>query len=77
MEMRNSVNNIDKMFPKKKTNYDVIERKDIELNYIKNKTTDIKTNLSPEGFGKITLGYDISLQGSDQGRNEIEIEILQ
>ena len=42
--MRNSVNNIDKMFPKKKTNYDVIERKDIELNYIKNKTTDIKTN---------------------------------
>ena len=40
-------------------------------------TTDINTDLSPEGFGKITLGYDISLQGSDQGRNEIEIEILQ
>ena len=40
-------------------------------------TTDINTNLSPEGFGKITLGYDISLQGSEQGRNEIEIEIMQ
>ena len=40
-------------------------------------TTDINADLSPEGFGKITLGYDISLEGSEQGRNEIEIEITQ
>ena len=40
-------------------------------------TTDIRTDLSPEGFGTIKLGYDISLMGSDQGRNEIEIEIMQ
>ena len=30
MENRKSVNNVDKMFPKKKSNYDVIERKDLE-----------------------------------------------
>ena len=44
MENRKSVNNIDKMIPKKKTNYDVIERKDLELNNIREKTNDIKTD---------------------------------
>ena len=32
------------MFPKKKTNYDVIERKDLELNNIREKTNYIKTD---------------------------------
>ena len=44
MENRKSVNNIDKMILKKKTNYDVIERKDLELNNIREKTNDIKTD---------------------------------
>ena len=44
MENRKSLNNIDKMIPKKKTNYDVIERKDLELNNIREKTNDIKTD---------------------------------
>ena len=40
-------------------------------------TTDIKTDLDPDGFGRIVLGYDVSLQGMDEGRNEIDIEIMQ
>lgn len=40
-------------------------------------TTEVEANLSPEGFGKIKLGYDISLQGAETGRNEIAIEIMQ
>ncbi len=38
-------------------------------------TTDIRSNLDSEGYGKIVLGYDVSLQG-DEGRNEIAIEIM-
>lgn len=40
-------------------------------------TKDIKKNLTPDGLGKITLDYDISLKGMAEGRNEIDIEILQ
>lgn len=40
-------------------------------------TTDIHTNLDDEGFGKVVLGYDVSLEGLDEGRNEIDIEIMQ
>lgn len=40
-------------------------------------TTSITNNLSPDGFGKVTVGYDVSLQGLDEERNEIELEIMQ
>ncbi len=40
-------------------------------------TTAIKNELSPEGFGRITLDYNISLQGLSEGRNRLDIEILQ
>ena len=40
-------------------------------------TTDIRSNLDDEGYGRIVLGYDVSLQGMDEGRNEIDIEIMQ
>ena len=40
-------------------------------------TTDISQDLSPEGYGKIVLGYDVSFEGHDEGRNEIEVEIMQ
>ena len=40
-------------------------------------TTDIKSNLNKEGYGKIVLGYDISLKGLEEGRNELDIEIMQ
>ena len=40
-------------------------------------TNSIKRELSPEGYGKITLEYDISLRGMIEGRNELAIEIMQ
>lgn len=40
-------------------------------------TNSIKKELSPEGYGKITLEYDISLRGMIEGRNELAIEIMQ
>ena len=40
-------------------------------------TTDIKQDLNPEGYGRIVLGYDVSFRGMDEGRNEIDIEIMQ
>lgn len=40
-------------------------------------TTDIKSNLNKDGYGKIVLGYDISLKGLEEGRNELAIEIMQ
>ncbi|MDY6038410.1 MAG: DUF1934 domain-containing protein [Eubacterium sp.] len=40
-------------------------------------TNSIKRELSPEGFGKITLEYDVSLKGMIEGRNELAIEIMQ
>lgn len=40
-------------------------------------TKDIRKDLTEDGFGKITLNYDVSLHGMAEGRNEIDIEILQ
>ena len=40
-------------------------------------TTDIKTDLNKDGYGRIVLGYDVSLKGVDEGRNELDIEIMQ
>lgn len=40
-------------------------------------THDVKRELTPEGFGKITLHYDISFEGLAEERNELDIEILQ
>ena len=40
-------------------------------------TNDIKRNLTPDGFGRITLNYDVSLKGLAEGRNELDIEIMQ
>jgi len=40
-------------------------------------TTDISTSLTPEGYGNIVLGYDVSFEGVGEGRNEIKIEIMQ
>ncbi len=40
-------------------------------------TTDIHNNLNSEGYGKVVVGYDVSLHGLDEGRNEIDIEIMQ
>ena len=40
-------------------------------------TTDISSELDSEGYGKIVLGYDVSFHGHEEGRNEIDIEIMQ
>ena len=39
-------------------------------------TTDVSMNLDSEGFGKVRLGYDVSFEGVEEGRNEIELEIM-
>ena len=40
-------------------------------------TKNLKNDLSPEGFGKVSLDYVISFQGAGEGRNELDIEITQ
>ena len=42
MEVKNPDNNTNKITSKKRTKYDIIEKKDIELNHIKQNTNDIK-----------------------------------
>ena len=42
MEVKNSDNNAIRITSKKRTKYDIIEKKDIELNHIKQNTNDIK-----------------------------------
>ena len=40
-------------------------------------TTDVVNDLSEEGFGNVRLDYNISFQGVAEGRNTIDIEIMQ
>ena len=40
-------------------------------------TKELKNELSPEGFGKVSLDYVISFQGAGEGRNALDIEITQ
>lgn len=39
-------------------------------------TTDISMDLDSEGYGRVRLGYDVSFEGVEEGRNEIELEIM-
>lgn len=40
-------------------------------------TNNVKADLSPDGLGKIVLDYAVSFEGYNEGRNEIDIEIMQ
>ena len=37
---------------------------------------DISMDLDSEGYGRVRLGYDVSFEGVEEGRNEIELEIM-
>ena len=68
--------NIDMIFEKGKRISSIYETPYGSVN-MEVMTTDITNNLSPEGYGKVTVGYDVSLQGLEEERNEIELEIMQ
>ncbi|MDO4395449.1 MAG: DUF1934 domain-containing protein [Clostridia bacterium] len=40
-------------------------------------TNDVVNNLSEEGFGTIGIDYHVSLGGMAEGRNQLNIEVLQ
>ncbi len=40
-------------------------------------TNRVDADLDPEGFGKIRLDYSICMEGMGEGRNEVDIEIMQ
>ena len=40
-------------------------------------TTEVKNELSEEGFGNIRLAYNVSFSGYVEGRNTVDIEIMQ
>ena len=40
-------------------------------------TTEVKNDLSEDGFGTIKLAYNICLKGMVEGKNTIDIEIMQ
>ena len=39
-------------------------------------TDSVTNNLSPEGYGKIGVKYQVSLGGMAEGRNELNIEVI-
>ena len=39
-------------------------------------TTNVSVDLDKEGYGKVLLGYDVSFEGMNEGRIEIELEIM-
>ena len=40
-------------------------------------TKSISGGLSEEGLGKVNIDYQISLNGQNEGRNELEIEVME
>lgn len=40
-------------------------------------TKSITGSLSEDGFGKVNIDYQVSLNGQSEGRNELEIEVME
>ncbi len=40
-------------------------------------TNRVDAELDPEGFGRIRLDYSVCMEGMSEGRNQVDIEIMQ